>query len=144
MMLWRRDRNWGRKCSIHVTGNNIGTRIHEYSYLPRSHPSRTVPACSLFPTMLLLRMYELCIEPGHLATMFVECICASQMICTLMEWNCFLLTYTNSSCDGAFIAMCAVDSSDYIRKTGCRCKLRFNVGLFSCIVGIWYTWLRCR
>ena len=106
MMLWGRDRNWGHKCSLHVTGNNIETRIHEYSYLPRSHPSRTVPACSLFPTMLLLRIYESCVEPGHLATMFVKCICASQMICTLMEWNCFLLTYTNSSCDGAFIAMC--------------------------------------
>lgn len=26
--------------------------------------------------------------------------------------------------------VCAVDSSDNVRKTGCRCKLRFNVGLF--------------
>jgi len=30
--------------------------------------------------------------------------------------------------------VCAVDSSDYIRKTGSCFKLRFNVGLFNCIV----------
>jgi len=44
--------------------------------------------------------------PQRPPTMLVKCICASQMICTLMAWNCFQLTYTNSSCDGAFIAMC--------------------------------------
>ena len=35
--------------------------------------------------------------------------------------------------------VCAVDSSDYIRKISSRFKLRFNVGLPNCIVGIWYT-----
>ena len=35
--------------------------------------------------------------------------------------------------------VCAVDSSDYIRKTGSRFKLCFKVDLFNCIVRIWYT-----
>ena len=35
--------------------------------------------------------------------------------------------------------VCVVNSSDYIRKTSSRFKLCFNVGLFNCIMGIWYT-----
>jgi len=35
---------------------------------------------------------------------------------------------------GFYTTVCAVDGSNYIRKTGSCFKLRFNVGLFNCIV----------
>ena len=56
-----------------------------------------------------------------------------------MEWKGFLLIYKFIMWWHFYSTVCAVDSSDYIRKTVSRFKLRFNVGLFNCIVGIWYT-----
>ena len=80
-------------------------------------------------------MYESCVEPGPPP----QSICASHMICTLMEWKCFLLIYKFIMWSHFYSTVCAVNSSNYITETGSCFKLRFNVGLFNCIVGIWYT-----
>ena len=38
--------------------------------LSRSQPLHTAPACSLFPTLLCIRIKESCVEPDHCATTF--------------------------------------------------------------------------
>jgi len=134
MMLWRRDRNWGCTCSMHVMGNNIRT-ITRIKLLTKKPPIAHSAPCSLFLTMLLLRMYESCIEPGHLATMLVNCNWASHMICALIKWKCFLLTYTNSSCDGAFIAWCVQSIASI---TSAKPALASNCTLIlACSTALW-------
>jgi len=91
--------------------------------LPSSHPSCTLPAWSLIPTMLFVRIYELW---GHLATIFVRRICASHIICTLFEWKCFQFSCKCFFRWCLYSNMCAVDRSDYIRKTHYCCKLLFG------------------
>ena len=76
------------------------------NFLPSSHPLRTLPASSLFPTTLLVRMKESWVAPGHLATIFVRRIWASHIICTFIEWKCFLFTYAYFPSDGVFIPIC--------------------------------------
>ena len=90
-----------------------------------------MPACSLFPTILLLNVWIV-----RWTRPTPQTICASH---TFMEWKCFLLIYKFIMWWRFYSNVCAVDSSDYIRKNGSRFILRFNVGLFNCSMGIWYT-----
>ena len=116
-MLWRWDRNWRRTCSMHVTGTNI--RTNTQIKLLTKKPPITHSASLFCSQQFCYWMYESCVEPGHPHKAFAH------HIRSVHWWNenvsCW---YTNSSCDGAFIALCAVDSTD--------CML-------ACIVGIWCT-----
>lgn len=104
--------------------------IYEFYKLfnsPRSQPSRPAPACSLFNTLLGVRIKASCVDPGQRATTFVKINLESHMTWTLMECTCFLLTKRNS-----FSYVSAVNCADYIWETGHCCKLSFYVGLLQC------------
>ena len=128
-MLWRPDRKWGR--TMHVTGNNIRTNT-QIKFLTKKQPITHSASLLSVPNNSVTECMNV-----RWSRPPPQSICASHTIWTLMEWKCFLLTYTNSSCDGAFIALCVQSIAPI--TLGSRFILRFNVGLFNCIVGIWYT-----
>ena len=64
-----------QKIISYVKNHNVTFLFKKNS--PRSQPSRPAPACSLFPTLLCVRINESCVAPGQRATMFVKFIWAS-------------------------------------------------------------------
>ena len=70
------------------------------------------------------------VDPGYLATILVSSIPASQIICTLMVWECFLLTKSNSNFR-RHLFVCAVNHSGYNGEDASCCNFHFNASLVN-------------
>lgn len=90
---------------------------------PRSHPSRIVPASSLFPTPLLVRINESYVEPSHLATILFSFIFASHDLNTdgMKMFSPFSSQKQICPVMPLLLQCVCVSSSDCIRETGSRC-----------------------